>query len=155
MTAFDPTNNDESMLSPWWFPGQGTLCVAKNPHQPVKPQMQQMHSDQPSSWLWRDSTMAKHKLIAEKLLEISKFPSHQETRMSDEALVNILTQQFHMTGDSAVTRRMLNCAASQDRVTLASAGDCNNTSKEPQTVRLGMAAIAQRQSIWIQQPPTI
>jgi hypothetical protein len=42
--------------------------------------------------------MAKHQLTTEKLIEISKFLSHQETRswLSDEALANILTHQLCM-----------------------------------------------------------
>jgi hypothetical protein len=89
-----------------------------------------MHSNQPWSWLWRGSATAKHKLAAEtKLVEISKFPSHQETWLSDEALANILTHQFHMTGNNAVTHGMLNCAVSQGRAMLASAGGCNSAKK--------------------------
>jgi hypothetical protein len=74
MTAFHRANNGDERkpLSPWWFPEQRTLCVLDNPHQPVKAQPPQMQSDQPWSWLWRDSAMAKHKPIVEQLVEIGK-----------------------------------------------------------------------------------
>jgi hypothetical protein len=88
-----------------------------------------MQSDQPPSWLQRDSATVKCKLILKMLVEISKFPSHQETWLSDETLANILTHQLRIAGDNTATRRVLNCAVSQGRTMLASAGDCNNVKK--------------------------
>jgi hypothetical protein len=66
---------------------------------------------------WGGATV-KHQLVAEKLVRISKFPSCQETWLSDEALETTLTHQFHMAGVNAVARGMLNCAASQDKAML-------------------------------------